>query len=132
MIIYAYIHIHIYILYCIVFIHFVSASHGMRLSEALPTTAIIDTVLEFTRRHAIGNCKSWRLEQDWVERHRLYQCAITPHILTYTHTNFDALCSLFIHVRTCRAYSFTYRQNAFIDVYIYTLGLYKHTWSTQL
>src|SRR6218665_3992599 len=41
------------ILYCI---HFYSASHSMSLSEALPTTAI-DTVLEFTRRSATGNCK---------------------------------------------------------------------------
>jgi len=30
----------------------------MSLSEALPITAI-DTVLEFTRRNATGNCK-WR------------------------------------------------------------------------
>jgi len=30
-------------LYCIVFIHFYSASHSLRLSETLPTTAI-DTV----------------------------------------------------------------------------------------
>src|SRR6218665_274245 len=42
--------------YCIVFIHFYSASHGMSLSEELPTTAI-DTVSEFTRRSATGNCK---------------------------------------------------------------------------
>jgi len=28
------------VLYCIVFIHFYSASHGMSLSEALPTTAL--------------------------------------------------------------------------------------------
>jgi len=44
--------------YCIVFIHFYSASHNMSLSEALPTTAI-DTVSEFTSWSAIGNCK-WR------------------------------------------------------------------------
>ena len=31
------------VLYCIVFIHFYSASHSLSLSEALPTTAI-DTV----------------------------------------------------------------------------------------
>ena len=42
-------------LYCIVFIHFYSASHSLSLSEALPTTAI-DTVLEFTRQSATGNC----------------------------------------------------------------------------
>jgi len=42
--------------YCIVFIHFDSASHGTNLSEALPTTAT-DTVSEFTRRSATGNCK---------------------------------------------------------------------------
>src|SRR6218665_3100255 len=36
------------VLYCIVFIHFYSASHSLSLSEALPTTAI-DTVSEFTR-----------------------------------------------------------------------------------
>src|SRR6218665_997079 len=35
--------------YCIVFIHFYSASHSLSLSEVLPTTAI-DTVSEFTRR----------------------------------------------------------------------------------
>src|SRR6218665_3185361 len=34
--------------YCIVFIHFYSASRSLSLSEALPTTAI-DTVPEFTR-----------------------------------------------------------------------------------
>jgi len=45
-------------LYCIVFIHFYSASHNMSLSEALPTTAI-DTVSEFTHRIPTGNCK-WR------------------------------------------------------------------------
>ena len=45
-------------LYCIVFIHFYSASHSMSLSEALQTTAI-NTVLEFIRRSATGNCK-WR------------------------------------------------------------------------
>ena len=37
------------VLYCIVFIHFYSASHSLSLSEALPTTAIA-TVSEFTRR----------------------------------------------------------------------------------
>src|SRR6218665_3622167 len=42
--------------YCIVFIHFFSASHSLSLSEALPTTAI-DTVSEFTRRSATGNCR---------------------------------------------------------------------------
>jgi|SRR6218665_155699 len=36
------------VLYCVVFIHFYSASDSMSLSEALLTTAI-DTVLEFTR-----------------------------------------------------------------------------------
>jgi len=41
-----------------VFIHFGSASHSMSLSEALQTTTI-DTVSEFTRRSATGNCK-WR------------------------------------------------------------------------
>ena len=40
-------------LYCIVFIHFYSASHSMSLSEAFPTTAI-DTVSEFTRRSTTG------------------------------------------------------------------------------
>src|SRR6218665_1036176 len=35
------------VLYCIVFIHFYSASHSLSLSEALPTTAV-DTVSEFT------------------------------------------------------------------------------------
>src|SRR6218665_3287495 len=44
------------LLYCIVFIHFYSASHNLSLSEALPTTAI-DTVSEFTRRSATGNCR---------------------------------------------------------------------------
>src|SRR6218665_1032614 len=44
------------VLYCIVFIHFYSASHSLSLSEALPTTAI-DTVSEFTRRSATGNCR---------------------------------------------------------------------------
>ena len=44
------------VLYCIAFIHFYSAYHGMSLSEALPTTAI-DTVSEFTRRSSTGNCK---------------------------------------------------------------------------
>src|SRR6218665_1836711 len=42
-------------LYCIY--HFCSASHSTSLSEALPTTAI-DTVSEFTRRNATGNCMS--------------------------------------------------------------------------
>ena len=40
-------------------IHFYSASPSMSLSEALPTTAI-DTVAQFTRRSATGNCK-WRI-----------------------------------------------------------------------
>jgi len=44
--------------HCIVFVHFYSASHSMSLSEALPTTAI-DTVSQFIRRSATGNCK-WR------------------------------------------------------------------------
>src|SRR6218665_134040 len=44
------------VLYCIVFIHFYSASNNLSLSEALPTTAI-DTVSEFTRRSATGNCR---------------------------------------------------------------------------
>ena len=43
-------------LYCIVFIHFYSTSGSLSLSEALPTTAI-DTVSEFTRRSATGNCR---------------------------------------------------------------------------
>ena len=46
------------LLHCIVFIHFYSASHSMRLSEALPTSAI-DTVSEFTRRSTTCECK-WR------------------------------------------------------------------------
>ena len=46
------------LLYCIVFIHFYSSSHSLSFLEALPTTAI-DTVSEFTRRSATGNCK-WR------------------------------------------------------------------------
>ena len=37
--------------YCIVFIHFYSASRSINLSEALLTT-VIDTVSEFTRRSA--------------------------------------------------------------------------------
>jgi len=45
-------------LYCIVLIHFYSASHSMNLSEALPTTAI-DSVSEFTHRSATGKYK-WR------------------------------------------------------------------------
>src|SRR6218665_216343 len=45
------------LLYCIVFIHFYSASHSMSSSEALPTR-VIDTVSEFTRRSgATSNCK---------------------------------------------------------------------------
>ena len=43
------------VLYCI-YIHFNSAPHSMNLSEVLPNTAI-DTVSEFTRRNAAGNCK---------------------------------------------------------------------------
>ena len=50
------VHPSIHPLYCIVFIHFYSASHSLSLSEALPTTAI-DTVSEFTRRSATGNCR---------------------------------------------------------------------------
>jgi len=46
--------IHVYffilLLYCIVFVHFYSASHSMSLSEALPTTAI-DTVLDIPKRY---------------------------------------------------------------------------------
>src|SRR6218665_645267 len=53
--IYARMYTHLYVLYCIVFIHFYSASHSLSLSEALPTTAIA-TVSEFTRRSATGNC----------------------------------------------------------------------------
>jgi len=44
---------HAFVLYCI---YFYSDSQGMSLSEALPTTGI-DTVSEFTRRSATGNCK---------------------------------------------------------------------------
>src|SRR6218665_1539989 len=41
--------------FCIVFIHFYSASHNMNLSEVLPTTAI-DIVWEFAcRNFATGN-----------------------------------------------------------------------------
>src|SRR6218665_3291819 len=43
--------------YCTVFIHFYSTSHSMSLSETLPTVHSIDTVSEFTRRRATGNCK---------------------------------------------------------------------------
>ena len=43
-------------MYCVVFIHFYSASHSMSLSEVLPTTEI-DTVLEITSRSATANCK---------------------------------------------------------------------------
>ena len=82
-------------IYCIVFIHFYSASHSMSLSEALPSTEI-DTVSEFTRRSATGNCK-WRtcprfLRGDLsgirthdppVERHLLYQCATTSLNIIY-------------------------------------------------
>ena len=42
----------------IVLIHFYSASHSTGLSEVLPITTT-DTVSEFTRRSATGNCK-WR------------------------------------------------------------------------
>ena len=68
---------------CIVFIHFYSTSQGTSLSEALPTTAI-DTVFEFTHRSATGNCK-WRTRNPLVKRHRLYQCATTPHSDIYRH-----------------------------------------------
>ena len=44
------------LLYCIVFIHFYSASHSMSLSEALPTTAI-DTVSEFTRQSTMSTIR---------------------------------------------------------------------------
>ena len=50
------------VLYCIVFIHFYSASRSLSLSEALPTTAI-DTVAEFTRRSAIQAAASEGLVQ---------------------------------------------------------------------
>jgi len=43
---------------CIVFIHFYSASRSLSFSEAFTATAI-DTVSEFARRSATGNCK-WR------------------------------------------------------------------------
>src|SRR6218665_3600515 len=73
--------------HCVVFIHFYSASHGMSLSEAIPTTAI-DTVSEFytPKRYkqlqvkALPKVPKCRLERDSkprppVERPRLYQCA---------------------------------------------------------
>src|SRR6218665_1490469 len=81
------------VLYCTVFIHFYNASHSMNHSEALPTTAT-NTVSEFTRRSATGNCKrrtcprSLRDDLSWirthpppVERHQLYKCVTTPHII---------------------------------------------------
>jgi len=49
---------HNIVLYCIVLVHFYSASQCMSLSEVLPTTAI-DTVSELTRQSATGSCK-WR------------------------------------------------------------------------
>ena len=49
-------------LYCIVFIHFYSASHSKSLSEALPTA--IDTLSEFTRWSANGKVPMWRLEHN--------------------------------------------------------------------
>src|SRR6218665_3025380 len=45
----------LFVLYCIVFIHFYSASRSTCLSEALPITAT-DTVSEFTRRSVTFNC----------------------------------------------------------------------------
>src|SRR6218665_3686121 len=47
----------IIVLYCIVFIHFYSASHSLSFSEALPTTET-DTVSEFTRRSATAACSN--------------------------------------------------------------------------
>ena len=83
--------------YCTVFINFYSTSHSLSLSETLLSTAI-DTVSEFTRRSATGNCK-WRTcsrslhgglsgirtRDPLVERYRVYQCATMPHV-TRTHT----------------------------------------------
>src|SRR6218665_1122821 len=60
-------------------------------SEVLPTTAI-DTVSEFTRRSATGTVSEGLVQGPWcggknriqthdlpVQRHRLNQCATTPH-----------------------------------------------------
>ena len=69
--------------YCIVFIHFYSASHSTSLSEALPNTAT-DTVLEFTRRSAteyrqlwvkdLPKVPTWRLERDSNKRLEGHTC----------------------------------------------------------
>src|SRR6218665_3372260 len=45
------------VLYCVVFIHFYSASNRASLSEALLTIAIDTVSEEFTRLSATGNCK---------------------------------------------------------------------------
>ena len=91
-------------LQCIIFIHFYSTSHNMSLLEALPTSEI-DTLSEFTRQRAMGNCK-WRTcpsslrggcsgirtHNPLVERHRFYQCATTHH------DNWRPLCGCFLTV----------------------------------
>src|SRR6218665_1967172 len=84
------------VLFCIIFIHFYSASHSMSLSEALQTTAI-DTVSEFTRQSATGNCMqvkdlpkapTWRLERDLNLRPSGRKTSTLPmrhHIPIYIH-----------------------------------------------
>ena len=90
----------IHVVVFFVFIHFYCASHRRRFSEALSTIHVaIDTVSEFTRRSATGNC-TWRTcsrslhggesgirtHDPSVERRRLYQCTtmsmLAPWVLS--------------------------------------------------
>src|SRR6218665_528613 len=71
------------VLYCIVFIHFSSASHSMSLSEALPTTAI-DTVSEYHAKALQATVSVGLAQGPYVAARvgfglRLYQCATKPH-----------------------------------------------------
>ena len=56
-----------------------STSHSMSLSETFPTTAI-DTVSEFTRRSATGNCK-WRTCPRSLRGLRLYWIARMQYVI---------------------------------------------------
>src|SRR6218665_2725702 len=59
-----------FVSYCIVFIHFYSASHSLILSEALPTTAIDTVGVYMPKRYRQLQVKdlpkvlTWRLERD--------------------------------------------------------------------
>src|SRR6218665_1775291 len=92
----------LWLLYCIVFIHFYSSPHGVSLSEALPTTAI-DTVSEFyTRKRKrqlqvkdLPKVPTWQLERDSNPRPSGRNLYALPSTMPMSHHAPQYMCSTF-------------------------------------